>query len=94
MSSSSAVAQLDPLVAGIEELITSDRTDAVSAEDLQRLISAAVRLYAVKVEAEGPFPAVPYGAINATQAMLGASALLKGANVNVFELGLWQSWSS
>ena len=85
MSSSNAVA-------AIEATLASD-PGAIAQADLQRLIAAAVKLYVAKVEAEGPFPAVPYAGINATEAMVGSSALLKGANVNVFELGLWQSWS-
>jgi hypothetical protein len=85
MSSSSAVA-------AIEETLASNPA-AIEQADLQRLIAAAVKLYVAKVEAEGPFPAVPYAGINATEAMVSSSALLRGANVNVFELGLWQSWS-
>ena len=34
------------------------------------------------------------GALTATEVMMTAAALLKAANVNVFELGLWQSWSA
>jgi hypothetical protein len=85
MSSSNAVA-------AIEATLASDPA-AIEQADLQRLIAAAVKLYVAKVEAEGPFPAVPYAGINATEAMVSSSALLRGANVNVFELGLWQSWS-
>ena len=86
MSSSSAVA-------AIEETLASGDPASIEKAELQRLIAAAVKLYVAKVEAEGPFPAVPYAGINATEAMVSSSALLKGANVNVFELGLWQSWS-
>jgi len=91
MSSSKAVA--DVSLSGIENALASGQTATIEQADLQRLIAAAVKLYLAKIEAEGPFPAVPYAGINATEAMVSASALLKGANVNVFELGLWQSWS-
>jgi hypothetical protein len=86
MSSSNAVV-------AIEDALASGNPASIERADLQRLIAAAVKLYLAKVEAEGPFPAVPFAGINATEAMVSASALLKGANVNVFELGLWQSWS-
>ncbi len=86
MSSSNAVV-------AIEDALASGNPASIERADLQRLIAAAVKLYLAKVEAEGPFPVVPFAGINATEAMVSASALLKGANVNVFELGLWQSWS-
>jgi hypothetical protein len=31
--------------------------------------------------------------VAATEAMLVVSAILKAVNVQVFELGMWQSWS-
>jgi hypothetical protein len=86
MSSSNAVV-------AIEDALASGDPASIERADLQRLIAAAVKLYVAKVEAEGPFPAVPFAGINATEAMVSSSALLRGANVNVFELGLWQSWS-
>jgi hypothetical protein len=86
MSSSNAVL-------AIEDALASGDPASIERADLQRLIAAAVKLYVAKVEAEGPFPAVPFAGINATEAMVSSSALLRGANVNVFELGLWQSWS-
>ncbi len=31
--------------------------------------------------------------VTATEAMLAVSAIMKAVNVQVFELGMWQSWS-
>lgn len=92
MSSSSTDALKD-LIARLEEVVAAGRTDALTQEELQRLVCATVKLYAAKFEAESGFPAVPYASINATEAMMTATALLKAANLNVFELGLWQQWS-
>lgn len=99
MSSSEGVPHLDgvPHLAeatrGLEEITAAGRTDAISQDDLQRLMRAVVRLYTAKFDADGGFPAVPRAGINATEAMVTASALLKATNLNVFELGLWQQWS-
>jgi hypothetical protein len=92
MSSSNAVVALSA-IEWVEDALASGNQASIDRAELQRLIAAAVKLYVAKVEAEGPFPAVPFAGINATEAMVSSSALLKGANVNVFELGLWQSWS-
>ena len=81
-------------LAALEEVATAGQPDAIDREELSRLIVAVVRLFAAKAEAEGPFPVAPPGVLTATEVMVTAGALLKAANVNVFELGLWQSWSS
>jgi hypothetical protein len=93
MSSSSTLSRIDELSAELEGVTAEGRTDALSQAELQRLMRAVVRLYAAKFDADAGFPAVPYAGINATEAMVSASALLKAANLNVFELGLWQQWS-
>jgi hypothetical protein len=62
-------------------------------EALQELMGAAVRLYAERVERGGDLPIVKASAIAATEALLTTSALLRAVNVEVFELGLWQSFS-
>ena len=39
-------------------------------------------------------PAFPSHAdVTATEAMLAVSAIMKAVNIQVFELGMWQSWS-
>lgn len=80
------------LRACIDHLNGNDPGDVPNAA-LQQLIAAAIRVYSNKVEHSGGFPAVSGGSITATDAMIGASALLKAANVHVFELGCWQNWA-
>jgi hypothetical protein len=65
----------------------------VSAEALQKLIAAACRVYAARVEAGEPITPVPRNSISATDVMVTASGLLKAADLAVFELGMWQSWT-
>jgi hypothetical protein len=66
---------------------------AVCDASLQELIAAAIREYSHRVEHAGTFPVVPGRSITATDAMIATSALLKAANVHVFELGCWQNWA-
>jgi hypothetical protein len=93
MSSSDLLEKSEALAAHFEELISLGRTEEVEPAELQRLLTAAVRLYSTKAEREGGFPAVTRGSLTATDAMITSSALLQSANVQVFELGLWQSWA-
>ena len=68
---------------------------ALADEDVQALLTAAVRIYADRMEErEVPLAAFPPGAgITATQAMVATTAILKAVNVQLFELGMWQAWS-
>ena len=88
MSSSSAVASNDlaATTASIAEAIDA----AIEAGDLSGI---AARLYAASAEQGGYLPATRPGALNATQGMIVTTALLRAVNVQLFELGLWQSWA-
>lgn len=67
--------------------------DAVDDGTLQDLMSVAVRLYSERVERAGDMAVVKPATINATDAMLTTTALLRAVNVQIFELGLWQAWA-
>jgi hypothetical protein len=60
---------------------------------IQKLFTAAVKLYVSRVERGGPMPATAPAALTATEGMIATSAILRAVNVQVFELGLWQSWA-
>jgi hypothetical protein len=63
--------------------------------DLQSLFAAIIREYAARAETrDEPLPALPPDSgVTATEAMLAVSAILRAVNIQVFELGMWQSWS-
>ena len=69
--------------------------DAITDAELQGLLAAAIKSYAARAEAsDQPLPALlPDSGVTATEAMLAVSAILKAVNIQVFELGMWQSWS-
>ena len=68
---------------------------ALSDAELQELLAAAIKSYAARAEAsDEPLPALASDSgVTATEAMLAVSAIMKAVNVQVFELGMWQSWS-
>lgn len=93
MSSSSTIESAAAAAAAeYEAQLAAGDLATVDVPTLQRVISAALRLYSAKADNEGYFPIVPRGSITATEAMIPSSALLKSVNIAVFELGLWESW--
>jgi|GEM_PF-436276 hypothetical protein len=64
--------------------------DAISDAALQRILSAAVKLYAAKVERRGhnlaPFP---HGAVTATETVVTACGMIRAADLNMFDVAIW-----
>jgi hypothetical protein len=68
--------------------------DALTPEAMQTLMGALCRVYAAQVENGATHTPIPEGQIvSPTGVMLTASGLLRAANLAVFELGMWQSWT-
>ena len=88
-----ASADAKRLAAALERSIVDGKLDLLSAQELQKLIAAACRLYSARSEAGEQFTPVPKHSISATDVMLTASGLLRAADLAVFELGMWQSWT-
>lgn len=87
-------AQATRLAAEIERALASGRRDLLSAPALQALMAAVCKTYAARVDAgEELLPLPERGGATATDVMITASGLLKAANLAVFELGMWQSWT-
>ena len=63
--------------------------------DIQRNLAEAVKRYVARVgEGDEIVPAFPPDAqITATEVMVTVTAMLKAVNLQVFELGMWQTWS-
>jgi hypothetical protein len=81
------------LAVALERSIADGKLDLLSADALQALIAAACRVYSARTEAGEQFTPVPKHSISATDVMLTASGLLRAADLAVFELGMWQSWT-
>jgi hypothetical protein len=96
MSPSDESAKLSALVAGlgtqIDRTIQAGEVDQVPPEDVTRLVSGAVKLYAAAVEEAAPGAEtvrVIDGTVSTTEAMVVACALLRAHNLNPFDLALW-----
>jgi cytochrome P450 len=82
------------LAAAVERALASGQRDLLSTEALQALMAAICKVYGARVEAgEQLLPLPERGGATATDVMVTASGLLKAANLAVFELGMWQSWT-
>jgi hypothetical protein len=82
------------LAADIDRALAQGRPDVLSTEALQALMAAVCRNYAACIEAGGRFaPLAERSRVTSTDVMVTASGLLKSANLAVFELGMWQSWT-
>lgn len=82
------------LAAELERALAEDRTDELTMEALQALIAAACRIYSARTEAGEKFLPLPdRSQVMDTDVMVMASALLRAVNLQVFELGMWQSWT-
>jgi hypothetical protein len=68
--------------------------DVISEGAMQALMGALCRVYSAQVENGANYTPIPVGqVVNPTGVMVTASGLLKAANLAVFELGMWQSWT-
>jgi hypothetical protein len=82
------------LAAEIDRALARGETDFLSAEALQALMAAVCRSYSAQIEAGSSFPPLAERSrVTSTDVMVTASGLLKSANLAVFELGMWQSWT-
>jgi hypothetical protein len=64
--------------------------DAISDKTLQQVLTAAVKIYAAKVERRGhdvaPFP---QGIVTATETVVTACGLIRAADLNMFDVAIW-----
>jgi len=89
-----ASAEATRLAAEIERALAGGQLDVLTPKALQALMGAVCRTYAAQVEAgSDALPLLARGGATATDVMVTASGLLKAANLAVFELGMWQSWT-
>jgi hypothetical protein len=94
MSSSAATGDVADCVAGfcssVDDALTTGRLDAVPDDSLQRVLSAAIKLYAAKSE-DRERELAPFGdrPVNATEAVTAICAIMRAADLNFFDLQMW-----
>ena len=70
--------------------LKSGKPDDIPDESLRRVLAAAVRAYAAKAEkAEDEIPPYEDDAVTATETVVAACALVRAANLNLFDLAMW-----
>jgi hypothetical protein len=78
----------------IEQALKESRLDALTPEAMQLLFAALCKLYSANVEQGAPYlPVNSRSGVTPTDVMVVASKLLRATNLQVFELGMWQSWT-
>jgi hypothetical protein len=82
------------LAAALDQALEAGALDVLSPEALQALLASLCKNYSARIEAGEDFlPLSQRGRVTPTDVMVTASKLLKSANLQVFELGMWQSWT-
>jgi hypothetical protein len=76
--------------AAAREALKRGEPDAISDRKLQDIMTAAVKVYAAKVERRGhdvaPFP--PHS-VTATETVVTACGLIRAADLNMFDVAIW-----
>ena len=77
-------------VEATERALSTGRPDQVSDAELERVLTAAVRLYAAKAESDRP-PAAPITAasVTPTDVVVTVSDLIKAAGLNLWDVSMW-----
>ena len=74
----------------VDDALELGKPETVSDESLQRVLTAAVRLYAAKSEDRvrelAPFGDKP---VNATEAVTAICAIMRAVDLNFFDLQMW-----
>jgi hypothetical protein len=89
-----ASAEAMQLAAKIDHDLREGRLDTLTPRAFQTLMAALCRSYGTQLEAGADFlPVADRNSVSPTEIMTTTSSLLKAANLAVFELGMWQSWT-
>jgi hypothetical protein len=66
----------------------------ISEEARQKLMAALCKVYSLQIQAGVPEPVLDMrSGVSPTDVMITCSGFLKAADLQVFELGMWQSWT-
>jgi hypothetical protein len=83
------------IAANFAEVIEDDKLADVSDATLGQLFAIVIKLYGAKAQlGNPPRPFARNSGITPQDVMISATGMLEGVNVPLFDLALWQSWSS
>lgn len=69
--------------------LASGKLDGVSDAELERVMTAAVRLYAAKAEADNPPAVVTPALVTPTDIVVTVSALIRSVGLNLWDVSMW-----
>ncbi|HLW47814.1 MAG TPA: hypothetical protein VKW09_08610 [bacterium] len=79
--------------AAAERALAGGECSDIAAGDLERVLSAAVKLYAAKAEGappgEAPTPPVSAERVTPTEVVVVVSEMLRAVDVSLFDLAMW-----
>jgi hypothetical protein len=76
-------------VTAAEHALQSGQLDRVSDAELERVMTAAVRLYAAKAEADEPPAVVTAEQVTPTDIVVTVSALIRAVGLNLWDVSMW-----
>lgn len=78
----------------LEHALEEGHVDVLAPAAVQRLMAAICRVYRAQIEAGQDYlPVAGRAALAPTDVMIACGALLRAADLGVFELGIWQSFT-
>jgi hypothetical protein len=80
----------DDFVSAAEQAIASGDLNRISDDEIARVMTAAVRLYAAKVDVDGetPLPVEP-DKVTPTDIVVAVSGMIKAVGLNLWDLSMW-----
>jgi ribosome modulation factor len=86
----STIATAAEFCAEARDALKRGAPDAISDRALQRVLTAAAKLYAAKVERRG-HDVAPFkpGAVTATETVVTACGMIRAADLNMFDVAIW-----
>ena len=80
----------DDCVAAVEHALSSGEFGRVTDAELERVMTAAVRLYAAKAETDNP-PATPItpSRVTPTDVVVTVSNMIRAAGLNLWDVSMW-----
>ena len=86
----SAAAKLQgDFVVLVNAALQQNDPDAIPDALLQDVFAAAVKLYAAKSDRRGGLKPFGDGAVTATEAVVASCALIRAADLNLFDVAMW-----
>jgi hypothetical protein len=80
----------EDFVATVDKALASGNVGAVSDAQLARVMTAAVRLYAAKVDVDGETPApIDPAQVTPTDIVVTVSQLIRSVGLNLWDLSMW-----